>query len=423
MIADTVAAQDMHEDALAKKYQRKIRLGVAGLGRGFMAMFAPLALHPGIQLVACADPRQEARDRFESDFSAIAYETVEALCNNSDVEAIYIATPHQCHREHVELAAKKGKHILVEKPMALTLDDCQAMYRIARECGVKLLVGHSHGFDRPIKVLRELIASREFGPVGMINAINFTDFLYRPRRIEELSTEHGGGVVFSQASHQVDIVRLLGGGRVRSVRANTGNWDAARPTETAYSALMTFEDGLFASLTYSGNAHFDADELCGWIGENGLPKNREKYGEARRLLKNVTSAEDEEALKRTRNYGSIGYVGMDLEAVKNVHPRYHEHFGSIIVSCQKADLRPDSRCITIYGNESRRVIPLGEPAVPRSEVIDELYDAVVSWIEPVHSGEWGTANLEVCLAFLQSAREQRDIPLQYQVAVLDTSIT
>ena len=75
----------------------------------------------------------------------------------------------------------------------------------------------------------------------MINAFYYTDFLYRPRRPEELDTRVGGGVLFNQASHQVDVVRYLAGGRARSVRALTGDWDASRPTEGAYAALMTFE--------------------------------------------------------------------------------------------------------------------------------------------------------------------------------------
>ena len=61
--------------------------------------------------------------------------------------------------------------------------------------------------------LRALIESGEFGAVRMINAINYTDYLYRPRRPEELDTAQGGGAVFNQAAHQVDIVRLIGGGR------------------------------------------------------------------------------------------------------------------------------------------------------------------------------------------------------------------
>ena len=64
--------------------------------------------------------------------------------------------------------------------------------------------------------------------------------------------------MFNQAAHQVDIVRLHRRRPRASVRAATGAWDAARPTEGAYAALLTFEGGAFASLTYSGYGHFDS---------------------------------------------------------------------------------------------------------------------------------------------------------------------
>ncbi len=115
---------------------RQLRLGVAGLGRGFMLMLPTLAQHPDIRLVAAADPREAARARFTADFGGRTHATVDALCRDPDVEAVYIATPHQLHLEHVTLAARAGKHVLVEKPMALTLEDCRAMVAAAREAGV-----------------------------------------------------------------------------------------------------------------------------------------------------------------------------------------------------------------------------------------------------------------------------------------------
>ena len=143
-------------------------------------------------------------------------------------------------RKHAALAARHGKHLLIEKPIALTIDECAAIIDAARSAGVHIVVGHSHSFDAPVARLRELIESGEFGAVRMINAINYTDYLYRPRRPEELDTAQGGGAVFNQAAHQVDIVRLISGGQVTSVRAATGAWDRARPTEGAYAALLTF---------------------------------------------------------------------------------------------------------------------------------------------------------------------------------------
>ena len=248
---------------------RTIALGVAGLGRAFSLMAPTLAGDARVRLVAAADPRPEARLRFEADFRARTYASVDELCGDAEVEAVYVATPHQFHAAHACLAAAAGKHVLVEKPMALSLEECAAMNAAAHGHGVHLIVGHSHSFDAPIALTRTMIQSGAYGRLRMITAVNFTDFLYRPRRPEELDTARGGGVVFNQAAHHVDIARLLGGGRVKSVRAHTGAWEAARPTEGAYQALLSFEDGTFASIVYSGYAHFDSDEFCDWIGEGG----------------------------------------------------------------------------------------------------------------------------------------------------------
>src|SRR6266540_6270476 len=284
---------------------RKLKIGAAGLGRAFGLMAPTLARDARLQLVAAADPRPEALQQIHKDFGARGFTSLESLLKESDAEVLYIATPHQFHAEHACLAASHGKHLLVEKPMALTLKDCRAMIAAARKAGVQLIVGHSHSFDRPILETRKIIEQGAVGQLRMITAINYTDFLYRPRRPEELDTARGGGAVFSQAAHQVDVVRLLAGGDVRAVRAMTGAWDAARPTEGAYSALLTFVDGTFASLTYSGYAHFDSDEFCGWIGETGQRKDPARYGAARALTGRALSREVEAALKLSRGYGSV----------------------------------------------------------------------------------------------------------------------
>jgi phthalate 4,5-cis-dihydrodiol dehydrogenase len=398
--------------------ERKLRLGVAGLGRAFTVMLPTLARHPRVQIVAGADPRPDARGRFEADFGANAYASVEELCDDAAVEAVYVATPHEHHARHACMAAAKRKHVLVEKPMALTLQDCRAMIDAARAGGIQLVVGHSHSFDAPIRRAREIVESGAVGNVRMISALNFTDFLYRPRRPEELHTDSGGGVLFNQAAHQIDIVRLLGGGRVRSVRTATGSWDAARPTEGAYSALITFEDGACASVVYSGYAHFDSDEFCGWVGELGRRKDPDSYGSARRLLQRASTAAEEAALKTARNYGGPEYAPRDATAA-DPDPAWHQHFGLVLVCCERADLRPMPSGVMIYEDLARRLDPLPPPEVPRAEVIDELYSAAVFDRPPVHTGAWALATTEVCLAMLQSGREQREIFLEHQTGLRD----
>lgn len=382
---------------------RKLKLGVAGLGRAFSFMAETFARDPRVELVAAADPRAEARRQFELEFHGKSFLTVQELCEKPEIDAVYVSTPHQYHREHVLAACAARKHVLVEKPMALTLEDCHEMTEAAEKAGVQLVVGHSHSFDLPIRKTRELIDSGAYGRVRMITALNFTDFLYRPRRPEELDTTRGGGAVYNQAAHHVDVARLLGGGRVASVRAMTGDWDASRPTEGAYAALLAFENGAFATLTYSGYAHFDSDELMDWVGELGQKKSPEAYGATRRALQG-----NEMDLKNARNYGGGAYT----RSVANAH----NHFGPLVVSCEKADLRPLPHGVMVYADSEKHLVPLPAPQVPRAEVIDELYGAVVSGQPPLHGGAWAAATLEVCLAILESARARREVPLSRQTS-------
>ena len=382
-----------------------MRIGAAGLGRAFTLMLPTLAADARVKLVAAADPRAEARKQFSADFGGKAYASVEQMCADAAVDVVYVATPHQFHAQHARLAFQAGKHALVEKPMALTLDECRSMVDAARAAKRQLIVGHSHSFDAPIRRARELIASGKYGKLRMITAMMFTDFLYRPRRPEELDTALGGGAVYNQAAHHVDIVRLLGGGQLKSVRAQTGAWDPARPTEGAYSALLTFDDGAFATITYSGYAHFDSDEFTGWIGEGGQKKDANAYGAARKLL-----AGDEMQIKNARNYGGA-------QQQKAGSGLLHQHFGVLIASCERADLRPLPEGIWIYADGDKKLEPLPAPKVQRADVIDELYAAVVEGKAPVHDGEWALATTEACIAILQSAKEQRELPLRNQTAL------
>ena len=194
--------------------ERRLRIGVAGLGRAFTVMLPTFAADPRVALVAAADPRAEARTRFAADFSAQTYDTVEALCADPAVEIVYVATPHQHHARtrssRRARQARAGREADGADARGMRRDD-----RGRAGGGRALVVGHSHPSTRRSCARAQLIASGDFGAVRMINALNFTDFLYRPRRPEELDTARGGGAVFSQAAHQVDVVRLLGGGAVQ----------------------------------------------------------------------------------------------------------------------------------------------------------------------------------------------------------------
>ena len=390
------------------KVSDPVRLGVAGLGRGFMLTLPSLKVDERVRLVAACARQKAQRARFEKEFSARSYETLEALCADEAVEAVYIATPHELHKEHVEIAAKAGKHILVEKPIAISLEDGLDIIDAVERAGVKLIVGPSHSFDAPILQAREMIESGAYGAVRMIHAFNYTEFLYRPRRPEELDTSQGGGVVFSQGVHQIDIVRLLAGGEGRDVYAQTGAWDKARPTEGAYTAIMRFQNGVIAHLTYSGYAHFDSDEWQEGIGELGQIKSAENYGKARKALLGAKTPAEEAAMKAGRTYGEV----------KPSPPApHHEHFGPVIVSLDKADLRISPEGVWVYGHYEKTFLPAPKLAAPRMTVIEALYKAIRHDAPPPQDARWGVASLEVCHAILASAARGAPVVLKHQVGI------
>ena len=366
-----------------------------------------------VKLAAATDPRPEAMAQFEKDFDGKLYETFDQLCEDDNLDLIYVASPHQFHEQHVIKAARAGKHVLVEKPMALRIDACTRMIEAAKQFGVQLIVGPCHSFDAPILATRKIISNGALGVPRMITAFNYTDFIYRPRRPEELKTAEGGGVVFSQGAHQIDILRLLAGGLANSVFSVTGNWDASRPTEGAYSAIIRFEEGTTANLTYNGYGYFDSDQFVDWIDEFGNPKKQGEYKSGKDALLDLKILKSEIAYKTERAYGGSNSSEKHKSGVR--HDRQHEHFGTFIISCENGDIRPMPDRIEIY-TDTHKTIPLPSPTIPRAEVVDELYAAIAEKQPPIHSGEWGRATLEICQAILKSAETNKEIKLNYQVS-------
>lgn len=394
-----------------------IALGVIGLGRAFTLMLPTFMQDQRIRLVAGTDPRASARQLLQDEFGARAHNSAEALCKNPEVELVYIASPHQYHMQHIRLAIAAGKHVLVEKPMAISLAECHQIVDLVEESKTTLIVGHSHSFNAPIRYASKLLQSGRYGPVGMINAINYTDFLYRPRRSDELNTALGGGVVLSQGAHQVDIVRLLAGGMVSTVQASTANWDAKRPTEGAYGALLRFENGAFATLTYSGYAHYDSDELMDNISEMGYDKSAAGYGVRRAALAHVASPDEEATLKQNSVFGGPNFSLQQFDVAP-----WHQHFGPLIVSAAGADIRLTASGLVIYDDTQRIVETLKTSSIPRVEVIDEVWAALRNGVAPLHDARWARATTEVCLAILESASTGQQQHLQFQVPTPASSV-
>ena len=383
-----------------------LKVGMVGLGAAAQAFLPSFAKHKGFQWVSVCDPNEEVQAQVQA-FQGVKYfkSLTQMLQLQTDLDVLYIASPTDLHVEHTLHALSSGVNVLVEKPMANTLSDALSMVQAAKTAGKLLMVGHSHSYDRPILEMKRLIDGGTLGAVQMVNTWCYTDWMYRPRRAEELIHQLGGGVTYRQGAHQFDIIRYLCGGLATSVRAKTFDMDPDRRGIGAHSVFIDFEAGASATAIYNGYAGFSTMEIGFDISEWGF---EEPLGVRKWLQKPLSSRlpADELKAKRARAAG----------AIPSSAP-YQPFFGVTLVSCERGDIRQTPRGLLVCSRHGREELILSKEESPRDLVLAELYGALVGGERVIHSGEWGAANLELCSAAIESSIQHRELPLRHQVAI------
>jgi len=397
--------------------QQVLRFGVIGIGNAGGGVLNMMREESNIEVVAAADLRPQALEAFQRNFGGKTYDSVEGICRDPDVDVVWIATPNHYHCPHTVLAAEHGKHIVLEKPMALSLDEASLMVETAEKNGVKLLSGHTRAFDPPVQTMWRIIRSGEVGAIKAMNVMSFTDWMLRPRMPEEVDSRRGGGVAFRQAPHQIDSLRFLGGGLIRSVRGTTGIWMDGRPGAPGYyAAYLEFEDGTPATIVYNAYGYFLASELLPWEMDAGA------QAEARARTRNGinTGTWDQAQAKDEMRTASMQGQRNALEGGGDPGPprqRFQSDLGLLLVTCERGLLRQSPDGIYVYNDDGLREEPIGVQSGGGDPTLEEAYNGIVMGKPIFHDGRWGMATLEVQLALMQSARERREVLLENQVPV------
>jgi phthalate 4,5-cis-dihydrodiol dehydrogenase len=399
---------------------RPLKVALAGLGVGGAQIIPAMDRMAEVELVAAADVRPQALKTFEERFGGRGYDSVEALCADPDVEVVWVATPNNLHHDHVLMAANAGKHVVCEKPMALSVAEAEEMVEVCEKNGVKLLCGHTYSLNPSIQAMRQVVASGELGQLIQVSTWLYTDWLLKPRMPEELDEVRGGGVVYRHGPHVIDTIRLLGGGMVRSVRGMVGRWMKERPAPGNFTAYLEFEDGTPASIAYSGYGYFYTADLTWGIGSRLY--SDEQAVVVRRQLR--AGEADVEADKEAMRFGVNNRAEADRSVsspgemqVGSPPPPNQRWFGITLASCERGDVRQSPNGLYVYGDEGRREIPVESGHHSGNAELSELYHAVREGTPISHDGRWGMATLEVQLAVMQSARERREIMLTHQSPV------
>ncbi len=384
----------------------RLRIGLAGLGAATPNALPEIASHPDYQITAAADVRPEALARFASEIGGETYDSVEALCNSPNVDVVHVLTPNHLHAQHAIAAAEAGKQVICDKPLAISLEQCDAVIDAAERNGVRVLVGHSQSLDAPIRRMAGITNGGELGRVTMVHTAFYSDWYYRPRAGYELDPRMGEWLTMRQGPVQVDIARMLAGGRASSVRAVITSLDPERPIDGSYVAFLAFDNGAAATLVYNAYGHLDSSELTFGINLSGFPAGPKP-------VSRFASLDEEQAYKDSTRYGG-SRMTRDLQGPpRNPH---HAFFGLTIASCELGDVRQSVEGLYVYERGARREIAIEEPAKRYTTAeLDLMYEAVIN-DRPLatHDARWGKATVEVCLGILESSRSGETVPMRYQ---------
>ncbi len=196
------------------------------------------------RVVAVCDSESGRADAMAQRLGVVAYHDIDRILADASVDIVSILTPSGMHAEHAIAAARAGKHVLVEKPMALRLDDAEAMMRACDQAGVKLFVVKQNRFNVPVVQARKALDAGRFGRLvlGTVRVRWCRTQDYYDQDAWRGSWSLDGGVLANQASHHVDLLEWFMGD-VESVQARAVTALVDIEAEDTAVAILKFRNG------------------------------------------------------------------------------------------------------------------------------------------------------------------------------------
>ena len=296
----------------------KVKIAVLGMNHGYK--FASDALKmPGVELVAVAGNDQLSAERAK-DLNVPLYQNYQDLINECDLNGVIITLPNHLHREAAEFCANKELHIIVEKPIANTIEDAEAIIEVCARNQVELVVGHHRRFSNKVVKLKEVISA---GHIGDLVSVNMLWMLAKdkPYFKDEWRVSKGGGPLLINGIHDIDNLRFITGLKIDSVyatarssiRNNVVEDSAAIILESKEGPIINYlvSDGTPSPWSYEFTAkenpkYHQYDEDCytffGTKGSIAFPSfkffsyDEEKYGWDHELLIKEINVEDNDPM-------------------------------------------------------------------------------------------------------------------------------
>lgn len=344
---------------------QRVRIALLGCGRISRNHFDALAKLPGFQLVAVCDNVADRAQEAGNLYAVPWFTSYEQMLAEVPSDAVVIATPSGLHPQHGIMAAKAGRHVISEKPMAISLAAADALVQACDDAQVQLFVVKQNRLNPPIALLKRAVERERFGRIFMANC---TVRWQRPQEYYDQAPWRGtwefdGGAFMNQASHYVDLMQWLVG-PVESVMAKTATMARRIEAEDSGAAVLKFRSGAIGVIE---------------VTMLTFPKNLEG---------SITML------------GEKGSVKIGGTAVNKV-----EHWSF-------ADYDDDDKLVDQANTNPPSVYGFGHEGYYRNVEAVLRGDA-----RPDTDGRAGRKSLELILGIYESAKTGRDVPLPLRVNI------
>ena len=251
--------------------REQLRFGIIGAGVIGPTHAAAIASLPDAVVTAISDPIEERARKLADQYGVAAYDDPQAMLQREGLDVVCVCTPSGEHGGHAAMAMRAGCHVVVEKPLEITVERIDALLEVQRETGRKLAVISQHRFDPASVRVQGLVRDGALGTLVLGNALVpwwRTQGYYDSGAWRGTWAHDGGGVLMNQSIHSVDLLQWLMG-PVRSLHAYSGTLAHRMETEDVAVAVLRFESGALGTIAATTGAYPGTGTRIEVFGDRG----------------------------------------------------------------------------------------------------------------------------------------------------------
>jgi len=249
-----------------------IKLGIVGAGIIGKDHEQVIRDNPDCILTAVCDTVEERAREIAANHNAEVYTDYKEMCEKADMDAVILNLPHFLHHDATVYFLEKGIHVLVEKPMAMTVEECDSMIAASKKSGAKLAIGHVQRYFSAYGEIKKIKESGKYGKLCMITEVRNMNYINpnRPKWFLDKKLS-GGGIVMNFGAHSLDKIMYVTGEKVEEIRGYLDNPITDDTIEVNAQILLKLTGNITANITFCGCPGVSAYETIFYF-DHGVAK-------------------------------------------------------------------------------------------------------------------------------------------------------